>query len=59
MPSVLFLLLLVGNCTLAFASSFSLGIETDRDFYYPAEDVYVSGRLTYEDWPLQNRTVSI
>lgn len=51
--------ILVCSCLPELASPYNLTVETDRSVYQPRSQARVSGRLTYNNWPQQNRLVTI
>lgn len=56
--AIIFTLLLAAS-TVAFADSFVISVKTGKLSYHGADNVYISGKLTYNYWPIENNLVSI
>jgi hypothetical protein len=52
-------ILLLIACSSAAASSYKLTVQTNKPSYFRKEYVCVYGRLTYNDWPIQQQLVTV
>lgn len=59
--AIVVILLLAYTSAVAYAqySGYVITVQTDKTLYYVGDRVYISGRLTYNNWPQQHIFVNI